>query len=579
MTINRDGRGPAFPGESSLLFAASPSRRHVAFTVRTVVEAPVNLTRRELLKQGARTALAAAGAQLPLPLPLARLPYLDSKQYARNMSLHAHLPNVGGLIMQMWARGEQRMLFYGGHVIDVTDPLKPTLVARGAYVGGAHQLCYASHLKKWIMVTGSTPPFTAPRRPEAPRGKYSGLGWKGDEGHPNGTQVTEAGKKLVEGSLNFKGLRGIRTWDATDPTKILLLSEHSTGEKGGGATAPFYDGGQYAYYGCAPDETFIHMESSERLWAYGLLVVDVSDPVHPREVSKWWVPGMRAGEEEAYRRWRFAGDQSSFTTLHGPLYVPKRVEDGGAVGYGSWGHFGMLVHDFTDIRNPKLYATLDPISPPGGIPFHTTMPLITDPSEKRNQNLLISDSEALETDCGDSFLPQYIVDIKDPRKPRIVGRFPRPVPPPDAPYADFCFARGRFASHELTAFNAPGRAPYNFVAMTYQVAGLRIFDIADPTDPKEVAYFIPPRTGDLTNWESWRNGGESGLFVEYDRNLIWIGSLEQEPGLYCVSTPFLGKPVLKPKKVSQWTMSHINAGWDDATPKSVYLGRSASEAG
>jgi hypothetical protein len=409
-----------------------------------------------------------------------------------------------------------------------------------------------------------------------PRGKYNGLGWKGDEAHPP-TEITPEGKAAVEAALNFKGLRGIRTYDVTDPTNIKLLQEYTTGTaKGGGASSPYYDGGKYAYLECAPDETFTNLECSERMWAYGIMVVDVSDPAEVQEVSRWWVPGMRKGEEDAYKKWPFAGDQSSWTMFHGPLYVPKRVEDGGDVGYGPWGHFGMLVHDFTDIRNPKLWGSCDPHSPHGGIPFHTTMPLVTRPGETRNQNLVLTASEALEPDCGHSFLPQYVIDVKDRRHPRIIGRFPRPVPDPAAPYGDFCQARGRFASHELTAFNAPGYAPYNFVPMTYQIAGLRIFDITDATDPKEVAYFVSPRTGELSDWASWRTGGLSALFVEYDRNLIWSAPLEAAGSLYCLSTPLLGKPILEPRKVTNWTMAQINGGWDDQTPRSVYLGRSRS---
>jgi hypothetical protein len=332
----------------------------------------------------------------------------------------------------MWARGSQRLLFHGDMIIDVTDPRKPTLVSKGQYRGGAHQLAYATHLKKWILIAGSTPPFTAPRHPGMPRGKYNGLGWKGDEAHPP-TEITPEGKAAVEAALNFKGLRGIRTYDVTDPTNIKLLQEYTTGtDKGGGASSPYYDGGKYAYLECAPDETFTNLECSERMWAYGIMVVDLSDPARVQEVSRWWVPGMRKGEEEAYRKWPFAGDQSSWTMFHGPLYVPKRVEDGGDVGYGPWGHFGMLVHDFTDIRNPKLWGKCDPHSPHGGLPFPTTLPLVTRPGETRNQNLVLTASEALEADCGHSFLPQYVIDVRDKRHPRIIGTFPRPVPDPAA---------------------------------------------------------------------------------------------------------------------------------------------------
>ncbi len=54
-------------------------------------------------------------------------------------------------------------------------------------------------------------------------------------------------KELRDKVLAYKGLRGIRNYDITDPTKPNLLQEYNTGEKGNGTHHNFYDGGQYAY--------------------------------------------------------------------------------------------------------------------------------------------------------------------------------------------------------------------------------------------------------------------------------------------------------------------------------------------
>ena len=89
----------------------------------------------------------------------------------------------------------------------------------------------------------------------------------------------------------------------------------------------------------------------------------------------------------------------------------------------------------------------------------------------------------------------YVVDVKDPRNPKIIGFFPRPVAPPDAPYTDFCFARGRFGSHNTQCWLAPGASHPEIIAISWFNAGVRIFDISNPTAPKEVAWFVPPRDG------------------------------------------------------------------------------------
>ncbi len=120
---------------------------------------------------------------------------------------------------------------------------------------------------------------------------------------------------------------------------------------------------------------------------------------------------------------------------------------------------------------------------------------------------------------------------------------------------------------------APGIAKPNFVAMSFFNAGLRIFDITNPGDPKEVAYFVPERDGKIEDFNSYRRQDVS-FFVEWDRNLIWMKS---NTGIYALSTPSLGKPILEPRKVLRWTVPHINEGWDAQVPKTVYFGRGISE--
>ena len=111
----------------------------------------------------------------------------------------------------------------------------------------------------------------------------------------------------------------------------------------------------------------------------------------------------------------------------------------------------------------------------------------------------------------------------------------------------------------MQSWIAPGRMRPDIVALSYFNAGLRIYDISNPTQPKEVAYFLPPRDGKIEDFASWRRGTSEIVFIEWDRNLIWWSTHE---GVYCLSTPALGKPVLEPTKVNQWSAPHLNAGWD-----------------
>jgi len=503
------------------------------------------------------TGVMPGGGTVPFRLPMGALDYLDPKQYVHNMEIHAHVsgPSISGgePLMAMWARGAQRMLPGDGAFIDISDARNPVAVSIGEARIGKSCVAYNTKLKKWIALESAGPPL--PRHtPQYPHGQYH--------------------KEWREKALAFKGLRGIRTWDITNPAKPVLLQEFNTGETGHGTHTNFYDGGQYAFLDCGWDDQ-LRMENPQRPMSNALMIVDVSDPANVKEVSRWWVPGQRYGEEAEYKKYWFAGDQSSWTSMHGAPSVPVRIEDGGRYGYGGLGHFGFFVFDFSDIRKPKPAAHLMyDFETIGGIPYHTVYPVVPDAAHPQLRNLVIGVPETIYADCREPFKSPIIIDVKDPRNPRVVGRFPRPKPPADAPYADFCMARGRFGTHNIQCWLAPGASRSNIVVLTWFAAGIRVYDIADPTQPKELAWFVPARDGSMDNYMSWYRGTSEDVFVEWDRNLIWLGTHE---GSYCLSTPALGKPVLEPRRVERWTVPHGNVGWDDQTSARAYFGRSLSQ--
>jgi hypothetical protein len=515
------------------------------------------MTRRDFL-----TGTAGLAAQVPFRLPLGALDFLDPTMHLHNVEIHAQIKAAGsvgndGITCPLWVKGAHRVFPASG--VDITDPRKPFVAFKPAPGGN---LAYATRLKKWITINSGFVSLTSPT-PEFPRGQYH--------------------KEYVEKTYGaYKSLRGIRTYDVTDPSSPALLQEFSVGTTGGGTHANFYDGGKYAYLDCGWDET-LRMESSERPFSNGLMIVDVSDPGNVKEVARWWVPGQKFGEEKEYKKFSFADDQSSWTGNHGGAVVPRRVEDGGTIGYCGMGHFGMYVLDLSDIRHPQPIGRLAyDLEAMGGIPHHSIYPIESAAASPSLQHKVISVFESLESDCREPWHTPYVIDVRDPRHPKVVGIFPRPAAPPDAPYADFCQARGRFSSHNIQAWAAPGVAKPTFVAMTYFNAGLQIFDITNPREPKRVAYFVPPRRGDLKDpakFESWRRA-DVNVFVEWDRNLIWVstGYLGDQNGeVFCLSTPTLGTPVLEPRKVTRWTRPHINAGWDDETRVSVRFGRPSTQ--
>lgn len=482
------------------------------------------------------------GATVPLRAPAGMVDFLDPNQYIHNMEIVAHNPDDGISASEpqanMWVKGSQRLIATGGGFFDITEPTNPVRFNNDQYSGGFANIVYNEQLKKWILLTSVEAPRTVPTV-EFPRGKY----------HP----------EYLEEARSYTGPRGIRTWDATDPDNVQMLDEFNTGQSGSGTHMNAYDGGRYAYLECGFDDT-LRMENDGRPFSYALMIVDMSDPANVKEVSRWWVPGQRFGEEEEYFKYPFAGDQSSWTGIHGGPLLPRRVEDGGTVGYAGWGHFGMYVHDFSDITQPKVYGkVMHQLEARGSIPYHSVYPIVGRGIPRRLRNLVITNPEPLMPDNREDYHAPYVIDVNDRTRPKIIGLFPRPVPPPEAPYADFTLARGRFGTHNSHAWIAPGRVRPEIVAMAHFTAGLRLYDISDPTEPREVAYFVPPREGNLDNYNSWRRGSTETVLIEWDRNLIWLSA---NGGTYCLSSPVLGEPVLEPRPVREWSVPHVNRGHD-----------------
>jgi hypothetical protein len=330
--------------------------------------------------------------------------------------------------------------------------------------------------------------------------------------------------------------------DQGDPDRQL-----QTGE---GVTRSYYDGGKYAYLDAGPDNSFTRMESPYRYYTRCLQIIDVEDPADPKFVSNWWVPGQREGEDEEYAHWPEHGDRISWTSSNGFPYVPRRVEDGGRYCYSTWGSFGFMIHDISDPAHPTLVSQFRGDRIPGSIEFYNCNLSWLD------RGIAIAHSETLELDCAAPLLLPFVLDVSDRANPRPLSRLPRPTPPAEAPYDDFCNVRGRFGARNSPPLIGPGTVDRSFFPLSYFTGGLQCYDLTDPRDPRIVAYFIPPQGGELDRFGSF-NRPVQNVFVEWDRRLIWVGT---NTGLHLASSPHLGEPVLEPMPVSNWTLDGVNEG-------------------
>lgn len=255
---------------------------------------------------------------------------------------------------------------------------------------------------------------------------------------------------------------GMLIWDLADPENPKQVGHFKTG--GEGTHRNYYDGGNFVYVTGLPNGYDGHI----------LQIVDISDTSNPREVGRWWREGQWVARGEA--------GVPEGTLLHGGAYVR------GDRAYLPYSAGGFVILDISDKSKPRLISDL-PFSPPfqSFIAVHTALPLT-------KRELVVVNSEAIVENCDEPLGYVGIVDIKDETTPRLISLFPLPRPPEGAPYRNFCEKGGRFGPHNQHQWQYQDVLLHdeNTAFLTYFNAGLRVYDISDERQPREIAYFIPP---------------------------------------------------------------------------------------
>jgi hypothetical protein len=200
--------------------------------------------------------------------------------------------------------------------------------------------------------------------------------------------------------------------------------------------------------------------------------IDVSDPTKPRELGRWWYPGTEERDEAppVPRHPKF----DTGWRAHNTNVYPERP-DRAYVGYIDG---GACVLDISDIGRPKLVGHWNPHPPFPGF-THTVMPLF-------DRDLLVVSDECVRTEGLDWPKLVWLLDAR--REDNLVSVATLPLPPME----DYALG-GRYGAHNLHE-NRPGPAFHSstLVFGTYFGGGLRVHDITDPLQPREVASYIPP---------------------------------------------------------------------------------------
>ena len=201
------------------------------------------------------------------------------------------------------------------------------------------------------------------------------------------------------------------------------------------------------------------------------MIVDISDPVNPKEVARWSAPGQQvaAGEKP-----------EDGMQLHGPAIIE------GNRAYLDYRAAGMFILDISDITKPRQVGHLDFTGPfDGGIAVHSILPIeaaIWSGSIQRP-------SPKIAAKASDTHSSTFRIT-----RPRLLSIMPVPAPPPGAKYRDFCEKGARFGPHNINHLqhHPDVQKQDSLMYLTYFNAGLRVYDISNPRLPKEAGYFIPP---------------------------------------------------------------------------------------
>ena len=199
-------------------------------------------------------------------------------------------------------------------------------------------------------------------------------------------------------------------------------------------------------------------------------------------------------------------------------------------GFNASDFSGLTVLDVSQVQK----RTLNPVVP---VISRLTWPNVSTPQNatpfttKGHKYLLETD----EFGSGAAIGAARIIDIQNVRKPFVVSNLRLAVNQPKAQNADLEADPGNdqlFMGYQGHYCSLPSRVNPTIVACSFIMSGLRVFDIANPAKPVEIAYFNKPKLAgahvnpmtvgafamsapayDQATGDIWYTDGNSGFYV------------------------------------------------------------------
>jgi len=271
---------------------------------------------------------------------------------------------------------------------------------------------------------------------------------------------------------------GFRVYDVSDRRKPRLLAHQKTHG--------------FGVHRFDLDERYAYLSTEMEGYVGNILVIyDLQRPERPQEVARWWLPGqhLAGGEKPAWPGYR--------NRLHHALRAGNQL-------WASVWHAGLCVIDVSDIRKPRTVGAYD-YHPPFPEPTHTVLRV---PFPVAGRQLAVAIDEEHDHVPGTLHAGLWVFDVGDLQAIKPLAMFH--VSELDSPWSRV----GRFGAHQFQEHMSD-----TLVYATWFSGGLRIVDIADPMQPREVGHFIPEPSGGFSGPQSNDVDVDGrGLIYLLDRN-------------------------------------------------------------
>lgn len=374
---------------------------------------------------------------------------------------------------------------HGTSIYDVRDPANPKLVAEIAPPDGyshTHKVRVAGRLMITNVEQHKRHFYRKGERLESVTTDLTAkLGRTPDDAEIAGALGVDADKldDLRAGYLRGYKDGGFRVWDIEDPTRPRELAYVRTG----GVGVHRFD----------MDERYAYISSEMDGYVGNILIIyDLADPTNPVEVSRWHLPGQHVA----------GGEKPTWPGQRHRLHHALRQGD--TMWAACW-YAGAYVVDVSDITKPRTIGSFN-YHPPYPEPTHTVFRMAK-PIAGREIALIIDEEHDHAPGQPHAFL--WVMDAADPVNLKPLSTFH--VSEMDSPYSR---AGGRFGAHQFQEHQVG-----SLVFATWFAGGLRVIDLADPTAPREIGYFLPePAAGHSSPQSNDVDIDERGVIYVLDRD-------------------------------------------------------------